>query len=417
MIGGIRLSAKLKQEYPEYPVCFCGSHVSALPKEVLSYPFIDIILLNEGVYALHDLLHSDLAFDLNKIRGIGYKRDGHIVINQPQQVVPQRSMDNDLPGYAWDLLPYNRKPLDLYRSHFWHTNYNHEQRTPFAALYTSLGCPFKCDFCMINIINRMDNSDNITAANSALIRYWTPEFILREFDKLSEMGVQTIRISDEMFFFNRRHFEPLLKGLIARDYDLKLWAYARVDTIKEKYLTMFSQAGIKWLAIGFEAGNQIVRQEVAKGKFDESDMEEIVALVGSHGINVAANYIFGLPDDNFQTMQQTLNLAFKLNTPFANFYPCMALPGSQLYSIAIQNGWKLPEIIRGICFFFLMSVLPLPTRYLSSTDVLKFRDEAWQKYHSRNEYLNLIESSFGINQRNNIENLIKIKLKRRILEH
>lgn len=414
MIGGKRLCAQLRQDYPEYPTCFVGSHVSALPKEVLSYPFIDIALLNEGVYALHDLLGCDLKDDLGKINGIGYKREKHIILNPPSQVVPENKMDDDLPGYAWDLLPYNKKPLDLYRSHFWHADYNHEQRTPFAALYTSLGCPFKCDFCMINIINRNDNNDGVSSADSPQIRYWTPEFILREFDKLVKMGVNTIRISDEMFCLNPRHFKPLLKGLIKRDYDLKLWSYSRVDTITPEYLEMFRQAGMKWLAIGLEAGNQSVRQKVSKGKFDEIDIRKISREIDDHGINVAANYIFGFPDDNFETMQQTLDLACELNTPFANFYTCMALPGTPLYFKAIKNGWKLPDSYEGYAFFS-YECMPLPTNYVSAIDVLKFRDEAWHKYHARKEYLDLIERKFGIEQRKNMENLIKIKIKRKIL--
>ena len=53
------------------------------------------------------------------------------------------------------------KPFDLYRAHFWHAGFDHKLRTPFAAIYTSLGCRFKCDFCMINIVNRVDNSDGV----------------------------------------------------------------------------------------------------------------------------------------------------------------------------------------------------------------------------------------------------------------
>jgi anaerobic magnesium-protoporphyrin IX monomethyl ester cyclase len=414
MIGGTRLCARLKQAYPEYTTCFAGPHVSALPKEVLSYSFIDIVLLNEGVYALHDLLGSDLKDDLHKIKGIGYKKDKIIILNPPRQVVPENKMDNDLPGYAWDLLPYDKNPLDLYRSHFWHADYNHSQRIPFAALYTSLGCPFKCDFCMINIINRIDNTNGVTSADSAHIRYWSPEFILREFDKLVKLGVQTIRISDEMFFLNPRHFEPLLKGLIKRDYELKLWSYARVDTIKPEYLDMFRQAGMKWLAIGVEAGNQLVRQEISKGKYDEIDIRKIAGKIDDHGINVAANYVFGLPDDNIETMQQTLDLACELNTPFANFYTCMALPGTPLYFKAIKKSWKLPDSYEGYAFFS-YECLPLQTNYISAIDVLKFRDEAWHKYHTRNEYLALLEQKYGIEQRKNMEDLIKIKIKRKML--
>lgn len=414
MIGGIRLCAELKQAYPEYITCFAGPHVSALPKEVLYYPFIDLVLLNEGVYALHDLLGSDLNDDLGKIKGIGYKRDKQIILNSPQQVVPEDKMDNDLPGYAWDLLPYDKKPLDLYRSHFWHADYNHEQRTPFAALYTSLGCPFKCDFCMINIINRVDNNVAVNSADSSHIRYWSPEFILRQFDELVKMGVRTIRLSDEMFFLKSGNFKPILKGLIKRDYDLRLWSYARVDTITPEYLNLFRQAGIKWLALGFESGSNSIRKSISKGKFDEIDIKKIAGEIDDHGINVAANYIFGLPEDNMETMRQTFDLACELNTPFANFYTCMALPGSPLYYQAIKKGWRLPDSYEGYAFLS-YECLPLPTNHLSAVDVMRFRDEAWHKYHTRNEYLELIKRKFGVEQKNNIEELTKIKIKRKIL--
>ncbi len=414
MIGGTRLCSQLKQEHPAYTTCFVGPHVSALPKEVLAHPFIDMVLLNEGVYALHDLLASDLRDDLRRIRGIGYKNNQDVILNPPRQVVPQHKMDVDLPGYAWDLLPYDKKPLDLYRSHFWHADYDHEKRTPFAAVYTSLGCPFKCEFCMINIINRVKNNDGTTAAHSSHIRYWSPELILKEFDQLANMGVRTIRITDEMFFLDPKHFEPLLKSLVKRDYDLRLWSYARVDTVTPKYLKLFRQAGIKWLAVGFESGSHTVRRSVSKGRFSDKDMQEMAAHIDDAGIHVAANYIFGFPEDTLETMHQTFDLACALNTPFANFYPCMALPGSPLYLKALKNGWKLPDSYEGYSFLS-YECLPLPTNHLSAAEVLKFRDEAWKKYHARKEYLTLIERKFGMEQKKNIEELIKIKIKREIL--
>ena len=154
MIGALALASALKEQHPEVPICFVGSHTSALPLEVLSYGCVDIVLLNEGVYALHNLLKSNLGDDLQHIKGIGYKKRGPAnlkipTINPSQSVVPQDRMDQDLPGYAWDLLPYRNKPLDLYRAHFWHAEFDHEKRTPFAAIYTSLGCHFGCDFCIL----------------------------------------------------------------------------------------------------------------------------------------------------------------------------------------------------------------------------------------------------------------------------
>jgi radical SAM superfamily enzyme YgiQ (UPF0313 family) len=156
MIGAIALAQALKEAGTSAPICFVGSHTSALPKEVLANGCVDLVLLNEGVYALHSLLASDLRHDLPAIKGIGYKRSNGVngpdlVLNLAERIVPQSRMDADLPGYAWDLLPYRERPLDLYRAHFWHAEFNHAKRTPFAAIYTSLGCQFGCDFCMINI--------------------------------------------------------------------------------------------------------------------------------------------------------------------------------------------------------------------------------------------------------------------------
>ncbi|MCX5883559.1 MAG: cobalamin-dependent protein, partial [Deltaproteobacteria bacterium] len=112
MIGTASLAERLKQADPQYRICLVGSHVSALPSEVLALDSVDIILLNEGVYALHSLLQSDLNDDLPKIRGIGHKQAGVPVLNPPERVVPQERMDIDLPGYAWDLLPSISRPLD-----------------------------------------------------------------------------------------------------------------------------------------------------------------------------------------------------------------------------------------------------------------------------------------------------------------
>ena len=89
-------------------------------------------------------------------------------------------MDIDLPGYAWDLLPYDKNPLDLYRSHVWHGDFNESMRTPYAAIYTSLGCIYGCEFCMINIVNRTDNSDDISSGDSRIKRFWSVDWVLNQ---------------------------------------------------------------------------------------------------------------------------------------------------------------------------------------------------------------------------------------------
>ncbi|MDP1774215.1 MAG: radical SAM protein [Methylobacter sp.] len=419
MIGALAMARALKDHYPELPICFVGSHTSALPMEVLDYDCVDIVLLNEGVYALHNLLKSNLGDDLQHIKGIGYKKRGVAniktpTLNPPQEIVPQECMDHDLPGYAWDLLPYREKPLDLYRAHFWHAEFDHDKRTPFAAIYTSLGCNFGCSFCMINIVNRSDNGNEVNAADSRRVRFWSPEWVSREMRKLADMGVRTLRISDEMFFLNRKYYAPILQQAIDHDFGFNMWAYSRVDTVRKDALDLFRRAGVNWLALGVEAGNQLVRQEVSKGSFQEVNIREVCKTINDSDIKIISNYIFGFPEDTMETMQETLDLAMELNTEMANMYPCQALPGSPMYSIAKKNGWALPDSYEGYAFLSYESQ-PLPTKYVSSADVLKFRDEAWQKYFTNPVYLNLVEQKFGALERKNIEDMTSIHLNRKIL--
>lgn len=419
MIGALALASALKEGGEVAPICFVGSHTSALPMEVLSYNSVDIVLLNEGVYALHNLLKSNLRDDLTYIKGIGYKKKGPAgfvmpTLNPPQSVVPQELMDQDLPGYAWDLLPFKEKPLDLYRAHFWHANFNHDERTPFAAIYTSLGCNFGCDFCMINIVNRVDNSENISAADSRGMRFWSPGWVAREMNKLADLGVKTLRISDEMFFLNRKYYEPVLQNAIDHQFGFNMWTYSRIDTVRRDYLDLFKKAGVNWLALGVEAGNQQVRQEVSKGSFKEVNIRDVCNTIRDADINIISNYIFGFPEDTIETMQQTLDLALELNTEMANMYPCQALPGSPMYFTAKQNSWKLPDTFEGYAFLSYESE-PLPTKHLTSAEVLKFRDDAWQTYFTNPSYLNLVENRFGLTQRQNVEDMATIKLNRKIL--
>lgn len=418
MAGAVTVCDLLKWGSPQFKTCFVGSHTQALPLEVLSIPSVDFVLLNEGVVALRTLLDYDKygIGPLDLVDGIGWKREsGECVLNRPSAPVPQSLMGQAMPGMAWDLLPKWERPLDLYRAHNWFPYYGSPERSPYAALYTSLGCPFKCDFCMINLINRTDNSEGITAADSAKFRYWPTEWVMKQLAYLANHGVYTVRFSDEMFFYNPRHYLPLLEAIKEEYGDtFNFWAYARVDTVKPRYLKLFREAGVRWLCLGIESANQTIRRQVTKGSYEEVDIREIVREIEDAGIEVIANYIFGLPEDTHETMNETLDLSIELNTAMWNAYPAMALPGSPLYRYANEKGIPLPKTYSGYSFHS-YDCLPLPTKTLPAAEVLAFRDQAFQTYWSRPEFHSMIERKFGTAAVENIKKLLKVKLKRKIL--
>ena len=217
MTGAVESAEEIKNAHPEYLIGFVGPHVNALPIEALErHPSIDVVFTNEGVYALRNLLGTDLSKDaMRSVNGIAYRDDsGSIQITPPEQLVPQDLLETDLPGVAFDLMP----PLSKYRTSSWHSNFIEEDRSPFASIYTSLGCIFKCEFCMINIINRTNNDPAGVASDFNKFRYWNPEFTIKQFDYLAEQGVKQIKVADEMWVLKPKHFMHLCDLLIERDH-------------------------------------------------------------------------------------------------------------------------------------------------------------------------------------------------------
>lgn len=421
MSGASRIARALKQSNSNFLISIIGSYVQALPiKALQDEQDIDFGFTNEGVYSLWNILKLP-EIDSNGLRelnGIVYRDNGIIKINKAEQVVPTERMDIDLPGYAWDLLPFKEKPLDLYRAPLWHAEYDEDKRSPYAAIQSSLGCNFGCAFCMINIVNRNDENPIGVASDYSRMRFWSPEFMIKQFDILADMGIRTIRIVDEMFLLNRKYYVPLCEMLASRPYagELRMWAYSRVDTIANpEFLQLVRSAGIKWLCLGIESAERSVRLEISKGKFQDVDIKKVVNHVHDAGIEVMANFIVGLPGENLELMQRTLDLSIDLCTSGWNMYAAMALPGSALYKQALEKGYELPSSYVGYSFHA-YETLPMPTEYLTPAEILDFRDKAFIAYHSNPGFLDRVKDKFGPKAVSNIESMLEVTLKRKIIE-
>jgi anaerobic magnesium-protoporphyrin IX monomethyl ester cyclase len=378
-----------------------GLHPSALPRRTMEEEKTDFVCEGEGFYTIGELL-ALLKGDYEKkefnIKGLWYRKGDEIIANERAPLI--KDLDQEIPYVSWDLLP-----MDQYRAHNWHCFQEPGQkRIPYAVVYTSLGCPFRCDFCCIHAIFGKPG-----------IRYRSPEKLAEEIDLLvNAYHVRNIKIIDEMFVLNERHVLKICDLLIERGYKLNIWAYARINTVNEKLLKRLKEAGFTWLAYGIESGSDRVLKSVTKGITVEKT-REIINLTRDVGINVIGNYIVGLPEDDFASMQDTLNLAMELNCEFMNLYCATAYPGSLLYGLANQEGWRMPETWTGYSPYS-FEHLPLPTKYLKSEDVLRFRDEAYVKYYSNETYQRMIKEKFGQDVLNGIVKGLTRRLKRKYLE-
>ena len=202
--------------------------------------------------------------------------------------------------------------------------------------------------------------------------------------------------------------------IIERKYDFNIWAYSRIDTCKPQYLDKLKKAGVNWLGLGIENPSTVIRKEVHKDAFKNVKIIDIINSMRDAGIYVAANYIFGLPEETKESLEFTYNFAEETNTEMVNFYSAMAYPGSPLHLEARKNNIKLPDTYSGYSQHS-FDTQNLPSKDLSAAEILSFRDKAWNKYHTNPKYLKLLESKFGMNALNNLKETTKIKLKRKLL--
>ena len=202
--------------------------------------------------------------------------------------------------------------------------------------------------------------------------------------------------------------------MIERRYDLNIWAYTRIDTVKEGMLPALRAAGFRWLAVGIESGSDRVRDGVDKA-IPQEDIFDVIEEIRAEGINVIGNYIFGLPEDDHASMEQTLKLALDLNCEFSNFYSAMAYPGSPLHSLAVAQGVPLPAKWSGYSQHS-RDCLPMPTRHIPAREVLRFRDLAFQRFYSHPRYLSMLAARFGQATVEHVKEMSRHPLRRDLLD-
>lgn len=393
--------ARLIKEQSPTRIMMTGTHPAALPGQTMAEERVDFVCDREGPVTIEKTVAALKAgtSSFSAVPSLWWRRG--TLIMPPLEAEPLvNDLDGEMPGIAWDLLDMSR-----YRAHNWHCFEHIDERSPYASIHTSLGCPYRCNFCCIN-----------APFGKNAYRMWSPETVVREIDHLVHTyGVKNIKFVDEMFVLNRRHVLGICDLLIQRDYKVNIWAYARVDTVQDDMLEKLKGAGFNWLALGIESASADVRDGAEK-KFGNSEITEVVRKIQAVGINIIGNYIFGLPDDTRARMQETLDLALELNCEFANFYSAMAYPGSQLYALALREGIALPETWGGYSQHA-YDTRPLANAHCTAAEILEVRDRAFDTYYRHPPYLAMIKQKFGARVLDHIKRMAAIPLKRQLLRH
>ena len=308
--------AKLKGRFHAPIVCF-GPHASTTPAESMARaPQVDGMLVGEpedGAVQLALLESFDKAGEVPSLTA----RIGGTVV--PHRAHGSYAGFPGLPFPAWDLLDLNAYSLPLVDK-------------PYIIVETSRGCPYTCDFCVAPI------------HQGHKFRERSAKSLVDEMERAHrELGVEFFYLWGDTVTLNVKSFTAFCDELIARNLPVRWFGNARADNLTDPaFVHRLRRAGCWMLALGIESESDEVRKDMAK-RLERQKIKTAFGNMRQAGIKSFAFFIFGYPGETRETMDQTIDYAIELDPDFANFYPAVPYPGTDLFDKAMREGMLTPE--------------------------------------------------------------------------
>lgn len=363
----VAFGALLKEQYPLAKVLLVGTHPSALPEETLKInQAIDAVARHEFDYIVRDLARAIRDNESwEDVKGITYRQYGEVKSNQDMPYI--ENMD-EIPFAA----EFIKKYLEPEKYFFAPSAY------PEIQIFTGRGCMARCNFCVYP-----------QTMHGHKYRVRSAENVVKEFEYIAQNfpNVKEVVIEDDTFTVDMPRVVRICKLLISQGINKRLrWlCNARVNNLDCETMKLMKKAGCHLIIPGIESANQQILNNIKKGTTIKQ-IYEYTQNAKKAKLKIHACYMVGNKGETKETMKETLDLALKLDTDTAQFYPLLPFPGTEAYYWAKENGY----IKGGYADYVkedgtINSLLELPE--ISSEEMVYFCDEARRKYYLRPKYI------------------------------
>ena len=297
--GAIDIARIAKQLDPDVKIVFGGVGATFLWKHLLTYfKEIDFAVTGEGEYTFLSLIkcfqknRSGKIRDKNikNIKGIAFRKEGKVVKNKPADKIQNL-----------DQLPVPAK----------YFTYQHVALTR--------GCPGNCTFC---------GSPKLWGHK---VRFHSADYFVKQIELLYEKGVTFFYFSDDTFTFKKNLVIEVCKKIIERDLQIIWAAISRVNYVSEEILCWMRKAGCIQISYGVESGSEKIR-DILNKNIKTDQIKTAFALTTKYGILARAYFIYGCPGENWDTIQETIDLIHEIKPLGTIFYILDIFPGTALYS-------------------------------------------------------------------------------------
>ena len=355
----------IKEKFHNAVVILVGTHVTALPEECIDLgKYFDGIAIREFDNTILDLCKAlEKNIPITTVKGLALRTDQGVVKTELQPLM--KNLD-DLPFAA-----------ETYKDFL-----NIEDYFFSAGLYpqvmtiTGRGCPFGCKFCVYP-----------QTFHGRGYRPRSAQNVIDEFQYVSEElpQVKEINIEDDTFTVDQKRVAEICQGIIERKIRLSWTANVRAD-LKLETMKIMKAAGCRLIIVGYESGNPEILKNMNKGITIEHQLafakNSRAAKMLVHGC-----FMVGNPGENRKTLEETLNLAIKLEPDTAQFFPLMVYPGTETYNWAQQrqmlvtnrfDEWNTSEGLHNTV---------IRTEDMSPEELVEFCDYARKKFYLRPKYM------------------------------
>ena len=305
----VRLSRRLKDRGMR--VVIGGVHPTFLPYETLEDSGADYVVRGEGETALLELLQSDFAHEA--IPGI-YTLDDARMGKLPDERAAWCTDLDALPFPDWQQIDPRTYPKAPHGAIV--------KRFPIGVVTSTRGCPQACTFCASPKFYERK------------LRFRSPENVVDEVQLLVErFGVREIHFEDDNLTSKRSHVEAICRLILQRGIKVS-WACPngiRADRVDEELIRLMKRAGCYYFAYGIESANPQILRNVKKRETIDT-IRRAIDVAAKVGISCQGFFVFGLPGETPETMEETIQFAVRSRLSRAQFLILDVIPGSELWN-------------------------------------------------------------------------------------
>ncbi len=271
--------AEIVKEVSGVPVMMGGSHVSAMPERMLSHPAVDFIITGEGEKPFVEFLAAwNSGGSWEKTPGLGFKREGKMVLNEPADNFPIEEIPApDLSGFSAADYTFEKKPMSF--------------------VITSRSCPHRCTFCSVH------------KTFGFSYRRRSVQHVLNEIRERYKDGIRVFDFEDDNLTFYKDEMKELCRLLIrefpARDVQFVAMNGISYLSLDDEMLELMRGAGFTHLNLALVTSDVVVR-ETTKRPHTLKKYLEVVSRASGLGFKIVSYQILGLPSESLDSMIQTL---------------------------------------------------------------------------------------------------------------